>query len=88
MILTLTLLMNFVGRSEGQTLQKGGINMTKLQFKKKAQIALRYGIARLDDGYILYYWGGPGSIRWSLENDEGNTIKTAVHSYELEFLFD
>lgn len=62
--------------------------MTKLEFRKKAQIALRYGIARLDDGYILYYWGGPDSIRWSLENEEGNTIKTAVHSYELEFLFD
>jgi hypothetical protein len=61
--------------------------MTVKQFRKKVEIARKYGKANLEDGYTLHYYG-PGSY-WALRDDKsGNTVDVAYHPEQLEYLYN
>lgn len=65
-----------------------GRKMTVKQFRQKADIARKYGQAKLDNGCKLLYHGLGGSCPWALRDKYGNTVDVADDPKELEYLFD
>ena len=61
--------------------------MTVNQFRKKVEIARKYGKAKLDNGSVLYYYGPGGSIIWSLKDKYGQTVDTAYDPKQFEYLY-
>lgn len=57
--------------------------MTIKQFRKKADIAKKNGMVKLEDGDILYYFEKHG---WSIHDKNDNTIDTADTLIKLEYL--
>ena len=61
--------------------------MTKKQFRKKAAIARKFGIAFLGNGARLYYEKG-SSYPWSMLDGNGVTVDVAEMPEQLEYLFE
>jgi len=61
--------------------------MTKKQFRKKAAIARKFGIAFLGHGAKLYYEKGD-SFPWTMLDKNGITVDVAETSEQLEYLFE
>ena len=61
--------------------------MTKKQFRKKAAIARKFGMAFLGNGAKLYYEKGDAHP-WSILDRYGVTVDIAETPDKLEYLFD
>ncbi len=61
--------------------------MTVKQFRKKVEIARKYGKANLEGGNKLYYYGPGGSFNWALHDKYGNTVDVAYNPEQLEYLY-
>lgn len=59
--------------------------MTVKQFRKKIDMARKYGRANLENGSVLYY---DGSASWSICDRYGNTIDTACRPAKFEYIFE
>ncbi len=62
--------------------------MTVKQFRKKVDIARKYGKANLDNGSVLHYFGPGGSIVWSIRDRYNNTVDVAFNPKDLEYLYE
>jgi hypothetical protein len=60
-------------------------DMTVKQYRKAVIIARKYGIARLNDGCTLHYYGQHG---WAFHSANGQTVDTASSPSAFEYLFD
>jgi hypothetical protein len=59
--------------------------MTVKQYRKAITIARAYGVAKLDDGCTLHYYGPHG---WAIHTADGQTVTTASIPSAFEYLFD
>ena len=59
--------------------------VTVKQFRKKTDIARKYGRVNLENGAVLYY---DGSDLWSICDKYGNTVDTACKPEKLEYIFE
>jgi hypothetical protein len=60
--------------------------MTVKQFRSAAEIARKYGQAKLNAGCMLYYHGPQHG--WAIHDAAGNTVDIAISPKCLEYLFD
>lgn len=58
--------------------------MTIKQFRKKVDIARKYGEAKMENGSVLRFTGNS----WSIRDKNGNTVDIADAPKQLDYLYE